>query len=121
MHSNLKTARTHIERLRGALLSPSPDEIEQCLPGLVEAAACLGLVQQKLKLGEVEGLGAADPELGRELKALKNDLTAVRRLIEHGASFYQGWAKLLGSATAGYTPTGDAAPISFTGSLSIRG
>ena len=115
MRSNLNLARTRIGQLRGALLSPSPEEIERCLPGLVEAAACLGLIQQQL------GLEAPDPELGRELKALKNDLSAVNKLIEHGAEFYRGWAKLLGSATSGYTPTGDAAPISAVGTMSIRG
>ena len=95
MRSNLNTARRNVEQLRNALVSPSPQDIEQCLPGLVEAAACLGIIQQNL------GAGEADPELGRELKALKNDLTAVNKLIEHGATFYQGWARLLGSATAG--------------------
>lgn len=115
MRSNLKIARSHIERLRRALLSPSPEKIAQCQPGLAEAAACLTLLQQNL------GVEPADPELGRELKALKNDLNAVRRLIEHGAEFYRGWAKLLGSVTAGYTPTGDAAPISAAGTVSIRG
>ncbi len=115
MRSNLKIARNRIEQLRGALLSPSPEEIERCLPGLVEAVACLGLVQQNLS-GE-----GADPELSRELKTLRIELTAVSRLIEHGAAFYHGWAKLLGSATSGYTPTGDAAPISAAGTMWIRG
>lgn len=115
MRSNLNLARTRIEQLRSALRSPSPEEIERCLPGLVEAAACLGLIQQQL------GCEAFEPELGRELKALKNDLNLVGRLIEHGAAFYLGWAKLLGSATSGYTPSGEAAPISAAGTMSIRG
>jgi hypothetical protein len=115
MRSKLSLARIQVDRLRSVLLTPSPEKIEQCLPGLAEALACLGEVQRSL------GVEAADPELGRELKVLKNDLNAVRKLIEHGAEFYQGWAKLLGSATSGYTPTGDAAPISAAGTVSIRG
>jgi hypothetical protein len=115
MRSNLKLARIHVDRLRSALLRPSPEKIEQCLPELAEAVACLGMIQHSLSVE------AADPELGRELKRLKTDLNAVRRLIEYGMEFYRGWAKLLGSATAGYTPTGDAAPISAAGTVSIRG
>ena len=98
-----------------ALLSPSPEEIERCLPALEEAVRCLAGAEQELE----------HPGLGGELNALKNELRIVSRLIEHGAAFYQGWAKLLGAATAGYMPTGEAAPIAGlmngTGNISVRG
>ena len=101
--------------LRSALLSPTPDAIVECLPGLAEAAQCLGAVEQELRMQ-----GARHPELGRELRALKDDLGLLHRLLEHGAAFYHGLANLMGSATAGYTPSGKAAPLTASGAISIE-
>ena len=108
MRSNLNVAprgaiRESLAALRDALLSPSPESIEACLPGLVDAAS---------------HIGAADPE---SLHALKNDLRAVKNLIEHGEKINRGLARLLGAKMAGYTPTGDAAPISAAATISIEG
>ena len=116
MPSAINNARKHVEALRLALLTPSPEQIVRCLPGLEEAARCLAATERELPRAGPERL-----ELPAELRALKNDLRAVNRLIERGAAYHQGWAKLLGLAAAGYTPTGDAAPIAASGSLSIRG
>ena len=115
MRSNLKSARAHIESLRQALLSPSPEEIERCLPSLVEAAGCLGEVEQQLRTEP------ADTGFAAELQQLRNDLKIVAKLIEHGSAFYRGWASLLGAAAAGYTPAGRAAEITLTGTVSMRG
>jgi hypothetical protein len=57
----------------------------------------------------------------RELKSLQADLLAVQKLIEHGAAFHSGWARLLGAAAAGYTSSGEAAPLAARGSLAIQG
>src|SRR5712692_10331430 len=116
MPSGINHARTQVEALSIALLSPSPEEVGRCLPALEEAARSLTGAEKELRSG------AADRQ---ELQALRNELRVVNRLIECGAAYYQGWAKLLGAATAGYMPTGEAAPISprldGTGSLSLRG
>jgi len=105
-----------VSALRSALLSPTPDAIVECLPGLADAAQCLGAVEQELRMQ-----GVRHPELGRELQALKNDLGLLHRLLEHGAAFYQGLANLMSSATAGYMPSGEAAPLTASGAISIRG
>ena len=116
MLSSLRRAREHVAALRGALVSPSPEEIERFLPALVEAAACLGSVQH-----EIETSSTGVPELREELHALKSELALVQRLIEHGATFYQGWARLLGSATGGYTPSGESAPLTGARTISAQG
>ena len=112
MPSGITSARRHVEALRAALLSPSPEAIERCLPALEEAVRCLTGAEKELRDAAA-------------CRALRNELRIVNRLIEHGAAFYQGWAKLLGAATAGYMPTGEAAPIARlmdgTGSVSVRG
>lgn len=114
--SNIRIARRHIAVLRNALLSPRPDEIERCFSALVEAAGCLRAVEQVL-----QSQGGEHPELRSELTALRSELAMVHRLVEHGAAFYQGWARLLGVATAGYMPSGEGAPLTAAGTLSMQG
>lgn len=99
-----KQAREKIAALRLALLSPSPEEISAALPGLEEAVRCLQTVERELREG-----ACAPYEVRRELKLLKNDLRISRRLIEHGAAFCRGWAKMLGAGPS-YTPAGQPAP-----------
>ena len=115
MHSRIKQARARIEALRIALVSPSADQIGAALPGLEEAALCLGTVEQELRDG-----ARAPYEVRRELKMLKNDLRISARLIEHGIAFCQGWAKMLGAGPA-YTQTGQTARVPCEGTLSLRG
>ena len=73
MRLNPEFAREKVSALREALLQPTPETIEACLPGLVEAA---------------ESIGGDDLQA---LQLLRNELRAVKRLIQHGE-------KLLGEA-----------------------
>lgn len=116
MRSNLSTAQSHVQALRRALLSSSPEEIEQCLPLLSEAAGCLTTIQRELALQPDQ-----DPGFAGELKTLKQELRVVTKLIEHGAAFWQGWARLFGAATGGYTPSGEPRPVAAVGTVSLRG
>lgn len=109
-------ARECIAALREALMKSSPDELMACLPGLSDAAGRLSAVER-----EVRSSSPAADELTRALKGLKSDLSAANKLIEHGAGFYRGWARLLGAAAAGYTPSGEAAPLTVRGSLAMEG
>ena len=95
--------------------SPTPEAILDCLPGLAEAAGCLGAVEQELRAG------VEPPEIGLELQALRCDLGTLKRLIAQGEAFHRGWAKVLGAATSGYMPSGEAAPVSAIGAISIQG
>jgi hypothetical protein len=115
MRSNLKTARQHVAALRQALLAPSPEEIERCLPGLAEAATCLGRSEASLRTE------TADAQFAADLKNLKLDLNMVSRMIRHSAAFYRGWAGLLGAAAGGYSPDGRPKELSVAGTLSVRG
>jgi hypothetical protein len=119
MRTGINAARQHVAALRIALLSRSPEPVEECLPRLVEAAGCLGLIEQQLRTERPDAASVA--ESVHELNALKRELRAVQKLIEHGAKFYRGWANLLSAATADYTPAGEAAPLSAAGTIWIRG
>lgn len=111
--SNLSAARGHVQKLRAALSAPTPQAIEECLPGLMDAAECLKRVQSEIAQG-----GGHD--IAFELHSLKRDLAGAKRLIGQGAAFYRGWANTLGAA-AGYTASGEAAPISAARKISVRG
>lgn len=115
MRAQIKQARERIEALRIALTGSSPDEICAALPGLEEAARNLETVEQ-----EIRGGACAPYEVRRELKLLKSDLHLSRRLIEQGAAFCQGWARLTGASPA-YTQAGVSAPSEPLASLSVRG
>ena len=109
-------ARRRIASFRAALLSPSAEDIALALPELMEAAGQLGALELELRRGAHD-----HHEILTGLKALKDDLRMVRGLIDHGAEFYRGWAKLLGAAAGGYTPWGEAAPLAPSAAVSVHG
>jgi hypothetical protein len=113
-HFYLRNAQDRVARMRAALLTPTPEAIEQCLPGLAEAAGLLSHVQRDLAAG-------GERDILSELHSLRRELSALARLIAHGAEFYRGWAALLGAATGGYMPSGEAVPVSPAGKISIQG
>ena len=93
-------------QLRLALLEGSLGQLEQCVPALTEAARHLRSLESRARQAD----GSAASAEAEELRRLKPQLAAVMRLIENGAEFYHGWARLL-CAAAGYTATGEAAPL----------
>jgi hypothetical protein len=136
--ATINDARASIAALRAALKKPSPDQIMGCLPALSEAAERLSAIETELlrnsrpaqpdrcsgDQADSELLSTSPPDSGeitRALKSLKSDLRAAVNLIEHGAAFYRGWARLLGAASAGYTPSGEAVPLAAPGSVSVAG
>ena len=96
-----------------ALSQPTPSAIEDCVPGLIEAAECLRRFEHNVAGVEQNCLA--------ELRALNREITGARRLMKHGADFYQGWARVLGAASGGYTPAGEATPITSASKILIRG
>jgi hypothetical protein len=111
--SNLRIARERLTKLRAALSAPTPESIEDCLPGLIEAAESLGRVQNDIREHGAD-------EFLFDLHALQRDLRISRQLIERGAAFYRGWAGILAAASAGYTSSGEPRPMEPTGTISIR-
>ena len=117
MRSTTKAVRDRVAALRLALLAPSADELQHFVPVLAEAAGYLNSIQQGLSSSKAN----PDPELNRELRALKRELRAVRKLIEHGAMFWNVWGKLFAAATGGYTSAGEPRPVAATATVSVEG
>jgi hypothetical protein len=116
MHLIVKTAIDHVAALRLALLAPSAGNLQSFLPALTETAASLDRIQR-----ELAARPNRDPELRSDLKALRRDLRAAGKLIQHGAAFWEAWARRFGAATGGYTPSGEPRPVAASGTISIQG
>jgi len=118
MLTRVRSARRHVDALRSALLSPAAGPLEECLPALEEAASCLRTVQGKL----AEELPPhVRSDLRREIRALQQQIAVVLRLIAAGAAFAEGWARMLGAATGGYTPAGSPTPLTPSQRLRVEG
>jgi hypothetical protein len=111
----VQQARRRVAQVRRALGSQEPGELNACVPVLNEVIGCLGEMQ-----AWGEKLLRRDPGLARELEALRFDSGVVRRMIEGGSRFYQGWARMLAIAAAGYTPSGEPAALTAPGSVSYE-
>jgi hypothetical protein len=109
----IKSARGHVAAVRAALQSPWPEELGRGIPRLNEAIVCLEALEP--------GRDPRKADLAQELSALRFELGVVRRLVAGGAEFYRGWARILAMAAGSYTPTGDPAPLTAPGSVSVEG
>jgi hypothetical protein len=106
MQASVDNARRHIDRLRVALASPSPRDIEEVLPEMELAVASMKELEQELARG-----GVATASLALDLIALSREISVVERLTDHGLEQCQGWAALLATAAGGYVASGEPAPL----------
>ena len=108
MPDEIRAVRRRLAEVRFLLISPSPDEVNRCVPLLEEAITRMQAIQPA-------------PERTGELRALRFELGVVGRVAAGGAEFYHEWARMLAAAAAGYTAAGEPAPLTAAGSLSVRG
>ena len=110
-----------MDALRIALQSPAPEDVQGCLPTLEETVASLQELVRDLQ-GQANAPKAEEQTyFTLQLHALNSSLEVAQHLVMHGQTFCDGWARVLGSATGGYQPSGDPAPLSAPGTLSIKG
>jgi hypothetical protein len=118
--SKLREARARLGEVRRVLSSAStPEEIGDCAPLLEEAILALQAIPSLL--GGPNHAVENEAELAREFAALQFELGVVRRLIEGGMNFYQGWARVLAAVLTGYTPSGEPAALTARGSVLLEG
>ncbi|MEQ1885662.1 MAG: hypothetical protein ABL967_11425 [Bryobacteraceae bacterium] len=119
-------ARGHVDALRSALVSPSPEDLERCLPTLEEAVVCLREVEAQLqRLGaqemDVEISQEQLEQLRREANDLQESLQIARRVLQQGATFVGGWMNVLGMTAASYTATGAPPEAAPAAKISVEG
>lgn len=122
----IRQARSSLQKFRLRLLRPSIAALESGSADLVVALDCMKRLEPALASG-VARPKAVDQSLQLEIAALRRDLQQVNALLEGAAKFYEGWARLLSSASddsvANYTSAGRPQPAvsSETSSMVIHG
>ena len=124
MLTHLQRARNNVDALRVALQSPAPEDVEASLPALEEAVNSLQELVREMQDSRKADPGAVSDEhheFTLQLHALNSSLDVAQRLVVHGQTFCDGWAKILGGATGGYQATGNPAPLTAPATVSIKG
>src|ERR1700682_6061804 len=110
----IKTARGSLQEFRLKLLTPSVGALESGSADLMVAVECL--TQLEPVLASRPRSASVDRALHTEVAGLRRELEQVNALMDGVGKFYEGWARLLSSAsddaTANYTANGKpGAPI----------
>lgn len=106
----LRSARAHVETAVTALLTPNPDTLTRSEGAL---AAAIAEISQAHK----EGGGNPLPDA----LALRREVRKAASLLDRARQFYDGWSRVLGSLTAGYTPLGEAAVPASSHRICLQG
>jgi hypothetical protein len=108
-------ARSEVHRACDLLIAPSSDTLDGCQDALRRAVS---------ELAGFRSTGTGIPMAAgtRQLACgLRSEVLRAARLLQSMASFYHGWERILGAMTAGYTASGDPAPVTRQGRLCFRG
>ena len=112
--AKIKTARGRLQEFRLKLLTPSVGALESGSADLMVAVECL--TQLEPVLASRPRSASVDRALHAEVAGLRRELQQVNALMDGAGKFYEGWARLLSSAsddaTVNYTANGKpGAPI----------
>jgi hypothetical protein len=111
----LAAAHSEMRRACDLLIAPTPEAMDSCQNALQRALS--ELVEFRSKIKEISA-GEATQRLAR---GLRGEVLRAARLLQNLAGFYRGWERILGAMTAGYTASGDPAPVTRLGRLNCRG
>jgi hypothetical protein len=110
----LVAAHSEVKRACDLLIASSPEALDRCQGALQQAVSDLAAFRKENT--EVAASGARPVAL-----ELRREIMRAARLLQSLAGFYQGWESILGAMTAGYTASGDAAPVARQGRFCCRG
>jgi hypothetical protein len=111
----VRGARRKLAQVRHILMTPAPEQLAGCGPVLEAAVEILGYVERGQETRKPL------PILMDELRELQRELSVVTALMQQAAGYYLGWAQMLGAAIGGYTPYGEAAPLTGRSHVSVEG
>jgi hypothetical protein len=105
----IKTARCSLQKFRSKLVRPSVGALESGSADLMVAVECLSQLEPILA-SRGRRSASLQQSLGLEVASLRRELQQVNALMDGAGKFYEGWARLLSSAsddaTANYTANG---------------
>ena len=104
-----------MQRACDLLIAPTPEAMDSCQNALQRALSELTEFRSRIK--EISA-GEATQRLAC---GLRTEVLRAARLLQNLAGFYRGWERILGTMTAGYTASGEPAPVTRLGRLNCRG
>ena len=113
--SGLRTVRLDVERACGSLVLASPEDLTSCESALQRAAVAL---RQGRALWDWKSPREADRVEAARLQA---GIRLVGRLLSNAARYHAGWLQVLSTMTCGYSPQGEAVPLSGARRISLEG
>lgn len=106
----LAAARAGVDRVCQLLLSPTPQQLDQC------AQLLRAVIVEMPPAGD--GNSAATREQAR---LLKTSIGRAARLLEGAAAYHANWIRWLGARCSGYNGQGEPGTVERGGHLLARG
>lgn len=91
-----------VREARAQLISPTPENLDECRRRVDEAVNVLRQLQTGLPSGDFH----RDSSLRAPLGELRSEIARLNILLEGAAAFHTGWVRLAASMVAGYTADG---------------
>ena len=116
----LTAARAAVDRACKLLLSPSPQQMDDCGRLLETAILEVRNFYDPNHWGDPVN-GTESREALAEARLLKISIDRTARLLQGGAAFYCNWIRCLSALCAGYTGQGEPATLERGARLLARG
>jgi len=98
-------------------MRPTPEGLEAACQALASASAALASVRTSVAQQTPSDSG----RLREAVLKLQSQARLLAALLEHAAQFHLGWARRLAATMAGYTESGQPAPLAPPPTISVRG
>ncbi len=115
-HLWLQRAESELGAAHRQLMTPTPEGLEAVCQALESAGAAMASVRTTLAEQPAQTLA-----LREALLKLQSQARLLAALLDHAAQFHLGWARLLAASVAGYTESGQPAPLAPPPTISLRG
>jgi hypothetical protein len=100
--ATVKQLQDAIRQARAQLISPTPENLDECRRRVDEAVNVLRQLQTGLPTGDFR----RDSSLRAPLGKLRAEIARLNILLDGAAAFHTGWVRLAASMVAGYTADG---------------
>jgi hypothetical protein len=120
MRASLDATRRQLDRLREALISPSPQDLEAAIPEFACSIAAMETSAREMEAALSRG-EAPPPELRAELAALCEELSVAQKLLDRGRELCAARSILVATAAGGYGASGKPAELRPGSSIRIEG
>jgi len=100
--ATVKQLQETVREARAQLVSPTPENLDECRRRVDQAVNLLRQLQTGLPSGDFR----RDSSLRAPLGELRAEIARLNILLDGAAAFHTGWVRLAASMVAGYTADG---------------